>query len=622
MERQRRWPIAKKAACSVALPLLVLTANPTWALNASISGVSDEVEDNIDAYLQTIDEDQYTELRLEGEIRRRTQEAMRVYGYYDPDISVDVTKRPIDLRIDPGPQVKIEILSINIDGEAKDDPPFQTALDAFPLREGDALRHAPWDRLRNQFSGLALERGYFDWDFTDRRMEVRPYLESARLYMDFNSGPRYQFGNTTIAGSHIEPDRLHKMQTFEAGEPYLAESLALYSQRLAQTGWFSSVSVRPRLDIARELTLDAPTHGATWWDEVTGTQAAELQPQRPRLSGAALATAISITPREDTSLPIDVTVNPADRHQFEVGIGYATDVGPRMRFSWHQPWINRFGHSLEHDLFVSAPDQRFTGTYHIPLDDPLRDSYRLQYGVRNRDDGDTRSLEASAEIARRWEFENRWVQTLYFRTTYEDFTQGGVSDQVLLYYPGIQWSRTRTRPQRFPLWGDRQQLSIEYSDTIWGSDAQFARLTGDTEWIRTIGDDNRFLARLSVGAIETDNFDKLPPSLRFFAGGDRSVRGYSFESLSPRNAEGRLRGGQQMLTSTLEYQRRISGDWWGATFVDSGDAFDNWGPEDLKTGAGVGVRWVSPVGPIRLDVAHPFDHEDDWRLHFSIGPEF
>lgn len=617
MERKRRWPTVKQATREVVLPLLVTWSAPVWALNASINGVSSEVEDNIDAYLQNIDEDQYTDVRLEGEIRKRAQEAMRVFGYYESDIAVDVDSSPITLRIEPGSPVKIDVLSVNISGEASDDPPFQEALDAFPLKEGDTLRHAPWDRLRNQFSGLALERGYFDWGFTDRRMEIRPYLESARLYMDFDSGPRYQFGNTTISGSHIEPERLLQMQTFEAGEPYLAESIARYNQRLAETEWFSSVTVRPRLETARELTLSPPTGSSPWWNEATASQ-----PQRPRLSSTALASAFSVTQRDDTSLPIDVSVEPADRHQFEVGIGFATDVGPRMRFGWKQPWINRFGHSLDHDLYVSAPDQRFTGTYNIPLEDPLRDSYRLQYGVRNLDDGDTQSLEGTVEIARRWKFENRWVQTLYFRTTYEDFTQGGVSDEVLLFYPGIQWSRTRTRPQRFPLWGDRQQLSLEYSDTIWGSDAQFARMTGDTEWIRTIGDDNRFSARLSIGAIETDNFDKLPPSLRFFAGGDRSVRGYSYESLSPRNEEGLLRGGQQMLTSTLEYQRRVTGDWWGATFVDTGDAFDNWGPEELKTGAGVGIRWISPVGPIRLDVAHPFDDEDDWRLHFSIGPEF
>ena len=511
----------------------------------------------------------------------------------------------------------IEVLDISITGDANNDPPFQDALDDFPLKQGEPLRHAPWDSLRSQFAGLAIERGYFDWGFSDRRMEVRPYLESARLYMAFDSGPRYHFGDTFITGSHIEPERLRQMQTFRAGEPYLAESLARYNQRLAETGWFSSVSVRPRLETAQELTIAPPSGGSPWWNEATASQ-----PERSRVSSAALASALNINSRDDTRLPIDISVEPADRHQFEVGIGYATDVGPRLRFGWQQPWINRFGHSLDHDLYLSAPEQRFTGVYNIPLEDPIRDNYRLQYGVRNIDDGDTKSLEGTVEVARRWEFENRWVQTLYFRTTYEDFTQGGQADEVWLFYPGIQWSRTRTRPQRFPLWGDRQQLSIEYSDRAWGSDAKFTRLTGDTEWIRTIGNDNRFLARLSIGAIETSDFDKLPPSLRFFAGGDRSVRGYSYESLSPRNEKGRLRGGQQMLTSTLEYQRRVTGDWWGATFIDTGDAFDNWGPTGLKTGAGVGVRWVSPVGPIRFDIAHPFDIDDAFRVHFSIGPEF
>ncbi len=617
MGRQRQWTLATGRTFFAVLPLLCIS-HGAWALEATIEGVSNEVEGNIQAYLQNIDAAQYTEVRLEGEVRRRTQEAMRVYGYYEPDITLErATDERVWLEIEPGPQVEIEILSINVEGDASEDPPFQQAVKDFPLKEGDALRHAPWDRLSSQFSGLAIERGYFDWGFTDRRMEVRPYLQSARLYMDFDSGPRYQFGATSITGSHIELDRLRRMQPFEQGDPYLAQSLAEYNQSLAETGWFSSVSVRPRLETAQELTIAPSGGGARWWSEATASQ-----PERPRLSSAALASALRINKRDDAQLPIDISVTPADRHQFEVGIGYATDVGPRLRFGWDQPWINRYGHSLDHDLYLSAPEQRFTGVYNVPLEDPLRDSYRLQYGVRNVDDSDTKSLEGTVELARRWQFDNDWVQTLYFRTTYEDFEQGGEADEVWLFYPGIQWSRTRTRPQRFPLWGDRQQLSIEYSDTVWGSDATFARITGDTEWIRMVGNDNRFLARVSVGAIETDDFAKIPPSLRFFAGGDRSVRGYSYESLSPRNDEGRLRGGQQMLTSTLEYQRRVTGDWWGATFVDNGDAFDNWGPNDLKTGAGAGVRWVSPVGPIRFDIAHPFDHEDDWRLHFSIGPEF
>ncbi|EWH03122.1 autotransporter assembly complex protein TamA [Halomonas sp. BC04] len=158
---------------------------------------------------------------------------------------------------------------------------------------------------------------------------------------------------------------------------------------------------------------------------------------------------------------------------------------------------------------------------------------------------------------------------------------------------------------------------------MWGSDADFLRMTGDTEWIRMRGSNLRFVNRLGIGAIETNDFSKVPPSLRFFTGGDRTVRGYGYETLAPRNEEGRLRGGQQLLTASTEVQRRITGNWWGAAFIDAGDAFDDWGPDSLNTGAGLGVRWISPVGPVRFDVAHPFDDEENaWRLHFAIGPEF
>jgi len=100
------------------------------------------------------------------------------------------------------------------------------------------------------------------------------------------------------------------------------------------------------------------------------------------------------------------------------------------------------------------------------------------------------------------------------------------------------------------------------------------------------------------------------------------VRGYDYETLAPEDDEGRLIGGEQLLTASLEAQRRVTGQWWAASFIDTGNAFSNWDSNGLKTGAGLGVRWISPVGPIRLDVAHPFDSQDSFRIHFSIGPEF
>lgn len=625
-----RGVISRMGAAALCLGM----AQGALALEARIDGLEGDVADNVRYYLGDLEAAQYDRRRLEGEVVRRTREAMRVYGYYEPRVRsrLDEEEPPryVSLSIEPGPQVVIEVLDIRLEGEAADDAPFRDTVDAFPLAEGDPLLHAPWDRMRSRLAGLALERGYFDWSFTDRRMEVRPFAESARLYLTLDSGQRYAFGDVTIRGSHIVKDRLRNLATFEPGQPYRAGQVALYAQRLGQTNWFSSVSVRPRLDARRELALAPPTLG--WWNVVKteGDAALPRVPSSrtattdsPRLSALALAAVSRLHVPARPSMPIDVVLAPADRHHFETGIGYATDVGPRLQFGWNQPWINRYGHSLEHDLFLSQPEQQFSGTYLLPLDDPLRDQYRFQYGLRHRDNEDTQSNEATVELARRWEFDNRWVQTLFMRATYEDFTQGGEDESVFLYYPGVSWSRTRTRDPRFPTWGDRQRITLEYSDTAWGSDADFLRMTGNTEWIRMLGDDLRFVTRLALGAIETDDFSQIPPSLRFFTGGDRSVRGYGYETLAPRNEEGLLRGGQQMLAGSLEVQRRVTGNWWGAAFVDSGDAFDDWWPEQLNTGAGLGVRWISPVGPVRFDIAHPFDDEENsWRLHFAIGPEF
>ena len=116
-------------------------------------------------------------------------------------------------------------------------------------------------------------------------------------------------------------------------------------------------------------------------------------------------------------------------------------------------------------------------------------------------------------------------------------------------------------------------------------------------------------------------FDKLSPSLRFFAGGDNNLRGYGYESISPKDSSGALTGAKYIATSSLEYQYRVYGNWWGAVFYDYGDAFND--KPDFKRGTGFGVRWASPVGPIRLDFAWGLDASpgDEFKIHFTLGPE-
>ncbi|PWW40692.1 autotransporter assembly complex protein TamA [Chromohalobacter israelensis] len=610
--RTLRHSAVQRFLCGVALSVVTSSA---MALEASVEGLDGPAATNVVNFLEPLDTRNISEARLDSDIRERTQRALRAFGYYSPQIETSypdgMFAGDVVIAIDPGPRTHITQLDLGVDGAAGDDPAFQKALASIPLEEGDPLRHDRYDSAKTRLSTLALERGYFDAGFAQQRMEVRPWEASARLFLRMRSGPRYRFGDIRFAGSQIEEARLRRMLPFTKGDPYLAGQLAEYNQRLGQTNWFRGIAVRPRIGDERNVT-----RGGQWWQEATGRTP-------PLSSGAGLAAVRRLHGLQSTDVPVDVDLVPADRHKFETGIGYATDVGPRVQFSWEMPWLNDRGHSLSNSLYLSGPEQRFDGEYVMPLANPLRDSYRLSYGLRSLDNEDTKSLESSVELARRWEFDNDWVQELYFRTTYEDFTQADQDEQVLLLYPGISWTRTRTRQPNFPKWGDRQRLALEVSDPAWGSDARFLRARFDSQWIRTLGPDNRFVGRIGGGATATDTFDKIPPSLRFFAGGDQSVRGYSYESLSPENDDGELLGGQHMLTASAEYQRRVTGNWWGATFVDTGNAFNAWWPEELKTGAGVGIRWISPVGPVRFDIAHPFDNEEDaWRLHFAIGPEF
>ncbi len=179
-------------------------------------------------------------------------------------------------------------------------------------------------------------------------------------------------------------------------------------------------------------------------------------------------------------------------------------------------------------------------------------------------------------------------------------------------------SRTRSRGGLMPT-GATRNATLSTTPTRPGLRCRFLRFPAQNVWIRTLYDRHRFVTRGTLGWIETGDFDKVPPDLRFFAGGDRSIRGYKYKSIAPKYANGDLKGASKLITGSLEYQYNVTGKWWGAVFVDSGEAVSDIRRSDFKTGTGVGVRWESPVGPIKLDFAVPVADKDEHGLQFYIG---
>ncbi|EJG2010827.1 outer membrane protein assembly factor [Vibrio parahaemolyticus] len=567
-----------KKALPIIVGLLVVSQSAYADVSLKLKGIDGALEDNVKAYLSSIPEKDYsTSLRFQARLDQSITEALNALGYYHAKISYSISKGNDELivNIHKGLPVKIKVMDVVISGEAKEDEEFTNLIAKSPLKVGRILNQGEYDSLKSGIRNLALQRGYFNGDFKLNKLEVIPELNEANVRLHYDSGIRYHFGPVEITGSQIWENRVESMRPFEIGEPYLVSDVGEYNQNLSNTDWFSSVFVEPDLS--------------------------KLEDGR--------------------ELPIKVSLAPAAKNQIETGIGYSTDTGVRGTLKWKKPWVSARGHSFNTALSLSKPEQTITAGYKIPLDDVLREYYQLQFGLKHLDNRDTESLESNLAVERHWLTDGGWHKTVYVRHLYENFSQGLQDDGVQFVLPGATFSRTRVRGGSMPMWGDKQSVTVEYGDPALLSETRVLRLLGRSSWIRGIGENHRGLFRLEGGANITEEFEKLSPSLRFFAGGDNNIRGYGYESISPVDESGALTGAKYILSSTLEYQYRVYGNWWAATFYDIGDAFND--TPEWKSGAGVGIRWASPVGPVSFDFAWGLDEKpnNEFRIHFSLGPE-
>ncbi|MCL9777082.1 autotransporter assembly complex protein TamA [Vibrio methylphosphonaticus] len=547
-------------------------------IDLNIKGLSGPLKDNVDAYVSAISPSEYsTSLRFQSRITKEINSALNALGYYHADIKFSTNEQQDELMVEvtPGQPMRIKLVDVELSGEAKEDADFLRLIRVTPVKEGKVLNQGEYDTLKSSIRNLALQKGYFDGAFTLSRLEVVPELNQAFVRLHFDSGIRYKFGSSTITGSQIDIDRVQSLQPYKSGDYYQVGKVGEFNQGLSNTEWFSSVFVEPDL-------------------EQVGN---------------------------GRELPMKVSLAPQVRNQFETGLGYSTDVGAKVKFKWKKPWINSRGHSFNTSLDLSIPEQQVTAAYKIPLDDVLRDYYVIQYGLKNVNRTDKKTLESNLGFERHWVLDSGWHRTAYIRYLVEDYERNLEGDVGQFVLPGLSYSRVVSRGGVLPMSGNKQTIMFEVGDKRALSETSVFRVRGTSTWISSIGENHRGLFKVDVGANIADDPSKLSPSLRFYAGGDNSIRGYDYESISPVDTAGIKTGGQYLATSTLEYQYRIYNNWWAATFFDVGDAFDD--TPVWKRGAGVGIRWVSPVGPIKFDFAKGLDQkpEAEWRIHFSLGPE-
>lgn len=568
------------------LAALLLSAVPVLAnqVEVDVEGDYPQLQENAEVFLGEVEGRTAANLRrYSGTAMQQVREALRALGYYSPIIDWDVSGGDgeddlpvLTLTVIPGEPVRIRSRDVVIEGPAGDDGSFREAIPESPA-EGDILNHGQYTGLRQSIQNRARRLGYFDGEFIIRKLEVDPENRIADITLRFRSGERYRLGEVTFEDGHgFENSLLERFVTFEPGQPFHADEIAGLSQDLSNSGYFSGVDV-------------------------------DASPGNAR----------------DGVIPVKVGLTTRPPRSVAAGVGFSTDVGPRFRGNWLEHWINPMGHRRGVETELSAPRQNITTWYELPLDPPMTDSIRLGAGYQREDIEDVES--ELLTLGQQWkhQLDNDWMQIASIRWEGERFRIGEDDRKTSsLLLPGLGYSKLQANSPLDPSKGYRVQVDVTGSHRAVISDVDILHVNFLARGLYTLAARHRFLARFQLGGVATNEFDDVPPSLRFFAGGDQSVRGYGYETLSPEDEDGVAVGGRYLMVGSVEYQYEFKQNWRVAAFVDEGNAIDDL-PDPLATGVGIGIRWVSPVGPLRLDVARGLDEDfgGGWRIHFSMGPE-
>ncbi|GEA09723.1 autotransporter assembly complex family protein [Alteromonas sp. KUL49] len=576
----------------IALHLLFLPAIAAEKLSYVVQGVdNEEVRNNIALHLASVDitEDQIGDPFWQDELSKTIEKAVEPYGYYNSKTEFELDgPTELALTVSLNSPLRVANITREIIGEGRQDPDFKATYDAFPLKKGDVLLQPRYSAYKTSMFNYALEHGYFDFFWQATRLDLVREDREANILLIAQSGARYQFGELVIVGDDKASDIINRLRNFTAGEPYNGNRLREFNRILNKSGYFDRVIARPVVSNADGLLV-----------------------------------------------PIEVSVTHKPKDKFDVSLGAATDTGARVRLGWERPWVNSKGHSITSDIFVSQPEQAVSVGYRIPMKNTTDDSVKIEGGYQFIDYANTGFESETLSIAahRYWRPDNsEWQHDgsiTLLRETYDQIQL--TNNTTLLAMPGYAITHKRKDDDLNINQGHYINMFVQGGSADLGSDIDFFRAQASALYINTYHQVHRISVRGTLGALYTNDFDKVPASLRFYAGGDQSIRGFDFREISPienvldpntGESISASVGGKYLMNASVEYTYAIAEQWRIALFTDAGTA-SNSIDTDLTFSVGTGAHWISPIGPVRLyfAVGFPPDNGNTRQFHLMLGPE-
>lgn len=563
-----------------------LAAAPARAdIDIEVNGVEGELRHNVLAYLsferyKTRDRLRPDTIeRLHERVERETRAALRPFGYYDPTVKSTVEARGngedwrVRIDIEPGKPVILATVDIEVIGPRAGDPVFRDLLAQMPLQRGRRLEHAAYEKVKSELQRSAATFGYLDARFVRSELLVDPPQHTAGAYITFETGERYRFGPTAIAQDVIRPELMRKYLRYREGQPYDATELLRTQFALDDSQYFASVEVLPQ-------------------------------------------------PRDKATLivPIRISATPNRRARWSFGVGYGTDTEARGTVSWDNRLVNRYGHRFRAEVKVAQISQKISGRYLWPIGDPALEKFEVEGTWEHQvlADLDTYNTEARASITR---VPHRWQRVFYTRLVNAITEDATTRTETWLAIPGVSVASVPKGYLGEPLFGRQLYAELRGSSTGLGADTDYLQFLANAERVFDIAPRWHLLLRAGFGTTWADDFNGVPGSERFFAGGDRSVRGFGFNDLSPVDANGEKTGGRHLVVGTVEVVRDLPRNLGVAVFVDGGNAFNDFG-DGLEYSAGIGLRFRLPIATVGLDIAQALSVDGaSPRLHVNFSPK-
>lgn len=586
-----RFPACRSTRYAALLLALLPLAAAQSAIEIVIPDMTEPVQNNIRAFLSLTryaerdDVTQETMSRLQRRIVSETRAALEPLGYYEPEVTYETTHEGdrwrVILHVNPGRPVRLSEVSVTAAGPGASARAIQEIIEAEDLKPGLRLNHGTYERVKGALLRAAKNDGYLDAHLTRNDLVIDRVERRATATIELDTGKRFSYGEINIAQDVIDDDSMRRMLRMKQGDPYTLDSLLRTQYVLDDSQYFSAVNIE------------------------TGT-----------------------IDREALSVPVTVSAQPNRRHRFATSLGYGTDTEVRGKFTWDNRRVNRDGHRFKVELLGSSIVKELGARYVIPVMDVALEKLEFTGNLVDEEIGDTKSRRAEVGTGLT-QVLGRWQRSLFVRLSNETTTEAdGTRNTAFYVFPGISYTTLpsyivggKVRPYRL-------YFELRGSPTTLGSDASFLQFRFQGERIFDFAERWHLDLRAELGTtrIESNRDDQildLPASQRFFAGGDRSVRGFALNELSPRDENGDSVGGKHLATGTVEVVRDLPRNFGVAAFYDIGNAFDDFKDPQLEYSAGLGVRYNIAVASFGVDVAQPLSESGrNPRFHLYISTQF